>query len=70
MSDINIYNSALSQVEDKIRIGVYSGVSLGSSAIGTGGSIYNTSSNLMATTATSSAMPNNSHPFKSANYSM
>ena len=51
MSDANLYSSALSQVEDKMRMGVYSGGSLAQSGIGIGtGSIYNTSSNLMAST--------------------
>jgi hypothetical protein len=71
-SDTNLYSSALSQIEDKMRMGVYSGGSLAASGIGVGtGSIYNTSSNLMATTAASSAaQPGSSLPFKSANYSM
>lgn len=59
MSDTSIYSNALAQVEEKMRgIAAYNG------------GIYNTSSNLMATTATSSTGPINNTTFKSTNYSM
>ena len=74
MSDTSIFARALQQVEDKMNGiapsgPVYSGgISLGG---GTSGAIYNTNSNLMTTTATSSGQQvTSSLPFKSANYSV
>lgn len=57
MSDTSIYSNALNQVEEKMRgIAAYNG------------GIYNTSSNIMGSTTSSTV--NQSVPFKPNNYSM